>query len=98
MAFTKSQKRKWAALIAKRNREIVSKIKLERGCVDCGYKAHAAALQFDHVRGVKKYLVSRMHTHPVDMVLGEIAKCEVRCANCHAIRHAQAYHPADPVL
>ena len=65
-------------------------LKLLRGCEDCGYDENADALQFDHARGNKKYTMSSLA-----MILGaptfvtELAKCDVRCANCHAIKTAQ---------
>jgi hypothetical protein len=55
-------------------------------CVDCGY-SDRRALQFDHVRGEKVLAVSEMVCRgtSVDTIKAEIAKCEVRCANCHSI-------------
>jgi ssDNA-binding Zn-finger/Zn-ribbon topoisomerase 1 len=58
--------------------------KLERGCIDCGYKAHAVALHFDHVYGEKVKNVCEFYDW--DLALEEVAKCVVRCANCHAIK------------
>lgn len=60
-------------------------------CIECGY-SNPLALEFDHVRGKK------IETVPViaDGIPGrfsledlteEIKKCEVRCANCHRVRH-----------
>ena len=70
-----------------RGKALANKIKLERGCIDCGYKAHASALHFDHVDpATKKVEVSKLRCGSVDALLAEIAKCEVRCANCHAVR------------
>ena len=51
-------------------------------CVDCG-ESDIRVLEFDHVRGNKKYDVSRMIHHSWTNVLNEIDKCEIRCANCH---------------
>lgn len=31
--------------------EICAKYKMARGCIDCGYKLHPWALQFDHIPG-----------------------------------------------
>lgn len=69
----------------------VDAIKLERGCVDCGYRVHACALHFDHRPGfVKSFAiatgVNRLKSWPV--ILAEMEKCEVRCANCHAVKTA----------
>lgn len=61
-------------------------IKLHYGCIDCGYAAHAVALQFDHLSD-KKMNVSDMirSDYSWESIKEEIAKCEVRCANCHAV-------------
>jgi hypothetical protein len=63
-------------------------IKLERGCVDCGYNKHAIALQFDHIGNDKKDSVSNLirSDYAWSTIMKEIDKCEVVCANCHAIR------------
>ena len=58
-------------------------VKLTCGCVDCGYIANENALQFDHVRDkIRKVNTCRSYKEMVD----ELEKCEVRCANCHAIK------------
>ncbi len=70
--------------------ERINAIKLERGCADCGYNAHPAALDFDHLPGAEKWRgVSRLMTVRWEKVAEEIAKCEVVCANCHRIRTAE---------
>jgi hypothetical protein len=72
---------------AAKNRKIADAIKVEIGCVDCGYNANAKALQFDHRDGsTKKGLVSQMVKQSTPAMLAEIQKCDVRCANCHIIR------------
>lgn len=69
---------------AKRDR--IAAIKLARGCVDCGYNAHSEALEFDHRPGVDKVSrVSAMSTSSWARIEAEIAKCDIRCANCHAV-------------
>lgn len=68
--------------------------KINKGCESCGFDAHAAALQFDHIDPETKYRTrTGKAVHPSDMVgrysvatiVAEIAKCRVVCANCHAI-------------
>lgn len=63
-------------------------IKLNSGCVDCGYNLYAEALQFDHINDNKHMNVSDMIRSDYSWVTikQEIDKCEVVCANCHAIR------------
>ena len=65
----------------------VDRYKLFIGCVDCGYKDHAVALHFDHVKGEKFKDVSRMvrECYSLPRIKDEIRKCEVRCANCHMV-------------
>lgn len=79
---------------------LIDGIKLERGCVDCGYKVHPAALQFDHLPGNEKmYRLAELRGQgrtPISRILTEIAKCEVVCANCHAVRTAIRRHLANP--
>jgi hypothetical protein len=72
-------------------------IKLERGCVDCGYNTHAVALQFDHVRGDKLFDIGSSCRLAWESILQEIAKCDVVCANCHAIRTYTRKHEVEDV-
>jgi hypothetical protein len=59
---------------------------LAGGCVDCGVN-DLRVLQFDHVRGEKVEAISELVRRgaALSMIVAEIEKCEVRCANCHAI-------------
>lgn len=51
-------------------------------CVDCG-ESDLIVLEFDH-RGNKEFNVSSMmRGHSLENVKKEVAKCDVRCANCH---------------
>ena len=52
-------------------------------CVDCG-ESDMVVLEFDHVRGNKYGEISRLRkNNSIERLKEEIAKCEVRCANCH---------------
>ncbi len=56
-------------------------------CVDCGKTFHFAAMQFDHIGTDKLGSVSEVaRRFNKQAVLEEIAKCELVCANCHAVR------------
>ena len=57
-------------------------------CVDCG-EDNFIVLEFDHVRGKKEFCICEGTSagYSISRVKKEIAKCEVRCANCHKIRH-----------
>ena len=56
-------------------------------CIDCGF-SDIRALDFDHVRGEKRFDIpyALMKALSVERVKAEIAKCDVRCKNCHAVR------------
>lgn len=67
-------------------RRRLTALKLERGCMDCGYRTHPAALDFDHARGVKSVNLSQISEKYWSVVAHEIEKCDVVCANCHRVR------------
>ena|ERR1051326_7363702 len=56
-------------------------------CVDCGTD-DIRVLEFDHVRGKKKYNIAHLlcTTFSLATLKKEITKCDVRCANCHRIK------------
>ena len=65
--------------------------KVEKGCMDCGFDKWYEALDFDHVRGDKLFEI-RAHivqSKSEAVIMNEIAKCEVVCANCHRHRTEQ---------
>ena len=58
-------------------------------CVDCGGTFHHAAMHWDHLPGASKrreisYMVLRGFR--CRTILEEMSKCELVCANCHAVR------------
>lgn len=73
-------------------RDLINKIKIELGCVKCGYNFHAAALDFNHVRGEKLFNVSQDPKVALEKLLAEIQKCDVLCANCHRIHTYENKH------
>ncbi len=90
--------RRTSAARMRRIRQIVVEA-LSGGCVDCGNK-DIRVLEFDHVRGPKVGNVSSIIRRgwSEKIIVAEIAKCEVRCRNCHAIatlsRLARTWHDA----
>lgn len=67
-----------------KNRAWLDKIKLASGCIDCGYNRWAEALDFDHRNmDEKKIGIARIYMCSKERILEEIAKCDIRCANCH---------------
>ncbi len=72
---------------------LIAEIKLSRGCADCGYNLAPEALHFDHRDPrEKKFTIGTDMYRSLESVLLEIAKCDVRCANCHAIRSKRLGH------
>ena len=55
-------------------------------CVDCG-ETNPIVLEFDHL-GDKTDTIAHMVGMGVSLerIKKEVAKCEVRCANCHRIK------------
>jgi hypothetical protein len=68
-------------------RQVIAAYKVTQGCIDCGYNKDARALEFDHRPGTKKNrtVASSMYAS-WEYIWAEIAKCDVVCCNCHAIR------------
>lgn len=71
---------------ADHRRRVINRYKRMKGCTDCGYRDHHAALEFDHVRGTKTRTVASLMYHGWRQIKDEIAKCDVVCSNCHSIR------------
>lgn len=78
-------KESWRKCVAKAS-DVVYKAK-DKPCADCGGRFPLCVMQFDHVRGEKFANLSVLRSRGnVQLILAEIAKCDVVCANCHAIR------------
>src|SRR5690242_19712209 len=71
-------------------RLFVDRFLSEHPCVDCRY-SDPRALEFDHVRGQKVFEISLgvVSGVPLPVLMEEIEKCDVRCANCHRLRHSK---------
>ncbi len=59
-------------------------------CVDCG-QADIRVLEFDHINGNKSASITNLLKNAVnwEILETEIAKCEVRCVNCHRIKTSE---------
>jgi hypothetical protein len=57
-------------------------------CVDCG-ESDPVVLEFDHLRDKAFDIGRAMRDKNWDLILQEIEKCEVVCANCHRKRTAR---------
>lgn len=58
-------------------------------CVDCGVQLPPSCMDLDHVRGIKSFVltVTSAKDYSHANIAAEIAKCDVRCPNCHRLRH-----------
>jgi hypothetical protein len=96
-ALARARTNKWRKKRQALFRRIIREAK-DQPCADCGGKYPYYVMQFDHVRGVKKFgiatALSRVGTASPSQLRDEIAKCDVVCANCHALRHRGVYRDA----
>lgn len=74
-----------------KNKLYVCRLLEKSSCVDCG-EDRVPCLQFDHIDPEKKTgNVSRMVSGSREKLKKEIEKCEIRCANCHAVRTSEQF-------
>lgn len=55
-------------------------------CADCAISYPLVCMDFDHVRGTKRFSIGTSVGRRTEDLLAEIAKCDVVCSNCHRIR------------
>ena len=54
-------------------------------CIICGYNKSAGAMHFDHLDpATKSFSISSRMGAPLDVLVAEVKKCRLLCANCHA--------------
>jgi len=75
-----------------RNRRKIAEYLAGHPCIDCG-ESDTRVLEFDHVRGTKERNISNFVQAgwAWQRIVAEIAKCEVRCANCHRRKTVQQF-------
>jgi 5-methylcytosine-specific restriction endonuclease McrA len=70
-----------------RKTKLVSDWLSSHPCIDCG-ETDPIVLEFDHIipksHGVREVIQG---WGSIKRLLSEMAKCEIRCANCHKRRH-----------
>jgi hypothetical protein len=74
-------------------REYVYEYLVKNPCVDCGEK-NPIVLEFDHRETLEKAfsICSALSSHSyvsMELLVSEIEKCDIRCANCHRIKTAK---------
>ena len=79
--------RPWIKYKQKR-KNLFNQIKLDRGCMNCGYNKYAVALDFHHRDpSSKSFNIAWMinYRSPIPVIMAEIEKCDVLCAICHRL-------------
>lgn len=77
---------------------LVRRWKVMKGCCQCGFKGHFAALVLDHIDPMQKHPTlskQRKSYNPVwskDKLKEELSKVQVLCANCHQARTYNEEH------
>lgn len=91
--YRKSNKERLLVLGKKyrNNRYIVNRLLLDElksvPCIDCGRQFPVVSMHFDHISDDKSFTIASIkNTSSTLKILKEIEKCEVVCANCHAVR------------
>jgi hypothetical protein len=74
--------------VARQERKLAL-IELLGGACKCGFDV-PAALQFHHIDpATKEFTIANKLNRPYDELEAEALKCELLCANCHAIHHSE---------
>ena len=78
----------------KKYQKIISRYKVFCGCRVCGYNKHPVPLHLNHKDPSKKISdVSQMlYSKGWTAIKEEVRKCDVLCANCHAIHSYEERH------
>lgn len=64
-------------------------------CVDCGFSGHPVAFDFDHMNPAEKeFKISGKYIFRWSELQKELKKCQLRCSNCHRIRHYLLDYPS----
>lgn len=89
LGFASAQRRKTrneAQRIHRQKRRLLLDTLKNVPCADCGKSYPTECMDFDHVRGVKKFNIGQQTGRSIPATLREAEKCDVVCANCHRAR------------
>ncbi len=86
----KARTRNWERRYVEKIGQFILEYLLRNPCIDCG-ESNPVKLSFDHVRGTKSFNIGEASTlkRSESIIIDEIAKCEVRCFNCHMFKTAK---------
>ena len=88
-----SKSKKHNAEYKEKVRSVLDEHLKQNPCVDCG-EDDIYVLDFDHVEpSLKEYGICNMVSskRPLEEILNEVKKCQIRCANCHRRRTAKQF-------
>lgn len=54
--------------------------------MDCGGRFPPECMEFDHVRGEKKFTIGSHFHRKLEDLMDEAEKCDIVCSNCHRVR------------
>ncbi len=74
------------AIAAKQKLRAYVQHEKNKPCTDCGIKYPYYVMQFDHLRDKEYHIGTLVNSNNIKKLELELAKCEVVCANCHAMR------------
>lgn len=77
----------YKATRANTNRAFYMEYLMSHPCVDCGCN-NILALEADHVGQKSAAISTILKNCSLDKLKIELTECEIRCANCHRIRHS----------
>lgn len=69
----------------KKYKDYINEFKIGKSCTDCNKMFPPYVMQFDHINPKNK-LNNVAHMRNEKLILEEISKCDLVCANCHAVR------------
>lgn len=73
-------------------RDYIYNLLKQSSCKDCGI-SNPIVLEFDHINpGEKLFNIGASYSKSLKLVIEEVKKCEIVCANCHRIRTAKQFN------
>jgi len=93
--MTRTRARQLEVVRVARAKAFVDNYKMNQGCNRCGFAEHPVALQMNHIDPSTKFknVSELVKKGVIDTIKTELSKCEVLCANCHAVHtYANQHH------
>lgn len=93
--MTRTRARQLEVVRTAKAKAFVDNYKMNEGCNRCGFSEHPVALQMNHINPANKLkTISQLVKKGVmETIKAELLKCEVLCANCHAVHtYANQHH------